>query len=392
MDVVLVDDWLYMDLNGQMGSYGRDEIERNVKSKIKSITASFIDCEIKIIDAPQEAGTQKEALIDASFSQEYLIQEERLSARQYQIIAAKKQTIEDIYNYFKPVKVSAVIPYPISVRAYLNSKSLLTDNRTVIFVDDLKTQAIVTIFEELRFSAPRRISMRDLVYMAGEIKRSLISFQAKQFILVSNNRVWLHSFLEQGLASQENIVHLDSAFVVLEGLKAAKFGINFILPHELARQKRLLRIGERLRTILLIGLPVLLAGCIYLGSHLILRSTQSRLAYYVNERNRIVKELEALNQKKYLNFINRTDAVECDLLYFDFIENTPYGYGIKEFSIKKDGLNAWVFKGIIFPLNEHVRLSSFRLEGLFTKAEVRTLDVNKSLGQQINLSINNSKG
>lgn len=387
---VLIDEWLYMDVDGQPGAYGREEVQRNFKAKMKAIAGAFIDCETKVITVPQEDAPQKEALINAAFSNEYLIQEERLSAHTFQVIGAKKEKIEDIYRYFKPVPVQTLVPYPVGIRAFLKSRSLLSEGKIVVVVDDLKTQAIVTIFEGLRFMAPRRISMRDLGYMASEIGRSQQNFLSqrgnqtdKLFIIVSNNREWLSFFMEQALVAQENIVHVDVPFPVLEGLKTARFGMHFLPPEELVREKKRAIIHKRLRTALAGSLSLVLGVCLYGAAWVYKNDASDRLARLKFEQQKILDDLRGLSQRKFGRFFDHSKDIDYAHLYFDLAKGVPSNYGIKEFGIYQASPGRWQATGIICPLEDSAIRQDFRAQGMFAKARITKIIVNGRSAQKI---------
>ena len=40
---ILFDEWLYFDINGQAGSYGKDEVVHNYKDKFKAVSIACLD-------------------------------------------------------------------------------------------------------------------------------------------------------------------------------------------------------------------------------------------------------------------------------------------------------------------------------------------------------------
>lgn len=401
MVFVLADDWLYMDINGQVGSYGRDEVARNLKSQIKTASVSFIDCETKIIDMHLEENVKRQALISAAFSSDFLLQEERINNQQFQIIAAKKEKIESIYAYFKGIRIQHVIPYPVAIRAYMMSKGLMQEYQQIVFVDDLKTQAIVTIFEGLIFTSPRRISMRDMSYMSDEIKRSQNSFLASRsminnqktisFIVVSNNQEWLRAFISHGLTCQENIRHVSVEYPVLEGLKTARFGLNFILPEEMARQKRHQILRSRIMYGLLLLITLFLGFYSYEVMFLIKKDAQEKLFQLKQDQKMVIQQLKDVYGHKLGSLMNPFSASLFGRLYLDFINNIPVGYYVKEFVIEPKESSSQ-FTAVIVPENTAVLRQSFMCKGRFEEAKLATVVVGKLLGQKIDLLVANKKG
>jgi hypothetical protein len=383
---VLADDWLYMDIDGEPGTYGREEVKRDFKGKIKNVKVAFIDCETRII-ATVNNGTQKEALINAAFSNDYLIQEERLSALESQIIAAPKSKIEEIYKYFKPTPVKAVVPYPVCVRAFLKSKGLLPANKAVFFIDDLKTQAILTIVEDIRFTSPRRISMRDTSYLLSEIRRSIHNYQSHkdiEFVFISNNREWLTFFVEEGLASAEQIAHVNS-FVSLEGLKTAQFGLNFILPEELVRQKKTAILFSRIKNV---AAACLVIG-IVIGALTAVKWKQQQALEQVREQealqNKKMEELKEFNQHEFGRILREFKDLDYEYLYHEFVASIPDSYNIKSLNVLQKQAG-WDISAVIYPSDGYYK--DIALQGVFAKANLNNVVTNKKLGQRIDLSMN----
>ncbi|MBI4308981.1 MAG: hypothetical protein HY591_01475 [Candidatus Omnitrophica bacterium] len=383
---ILVDDWLYMDFNGETGAYSREEVQRDFKHKIKTVTAAFIDCDVRMVRGPG-SGTV--------FPNEYVVQEERLSADSVQVIAAKKEFIEEIYAYFKPVNIAALVPYAAGIRAFLKSRSMVPTDRIVLFVDDLKTQALVTVLEGPRFTAPRRLGARDLEYMGAEIKRSRHNYLAQRggqeepsFMIVSNNRQWLSSFIAQGLVTQDNAAYVDAAFPVLEGLKAAKFGMHFVPPGELEQRKRKSMARQRLKMALIGILSIAVGSGLYGASVVRSNNAAARLRQTQLEQQKNDHELSALYQRKFRRWLFQYKDLPYGRLYYDFIDSAPADHGIKEFTISQISLDHWQVNAWIYPIDDDVPYVDFSKQGLFSAARITPSVIYKRLGQKIGLSIN----
>ena len=402
MTHVLVDDWLYMDVDGAPGRYGREEVQRGIKSKIKSVSGAFIDCEVKVIQLAGADNIKKKFLIDEAFSNAYVTQEECIAGNVIQVIAAQKTKIEEIYQYFNPTKVSVLVPYPVAIRAFLKSRSLLPQNKIVVFIDDLKTQAIVTILEGMHFTAPRRMNPRPIGDMILEIKRSQQNYLAHRigypreteldFILISNNQEWLSAFIEHGLIGVQATLGIDDTFPVLEGLKVAKFGVHFASPLELAVQKKRLMIQKRFMAMLVSALM----GAVGLGLYLLALVHKNDAVVRVEqlkiEQDKVLNELAQVYQHKFKQILSQSSRLPYGRLYFDFIHNLPEGYAVKEFTVRYVEADHWECRALIYPINDGVALRDFKKQGVFAKAQVSKVSVGKVLGQKIVLNIKQTKG
>ena len=384
---VLVDDWLYLDINGRPEVCGREEAARHYKSRMKSVRAVFIDCAVRQAAEP---------LIGSAFTPDHVIQHERMPGGTHQVIGALKTDIERVYHYFKPARVEALVPYPAAIRAFLNGRGLLSADKAIIFLDDLKTQAVLTVVEGMRLSAPRRISMRDTAYMASEIQRHQKNYLSQKedgavsrdvsFILVSNNREWLTALCGQGVFAKEDIIHVDHLCPALEGLKNAKFTLHFALPEDAARQRRNKVLGGRAKAIVL-SIAMAVSGfgpwALFAGRQ---HSAQARLQDARLGYRRAADDLMDIHQKKFASFLRKSNSVDYGRLYHDFIRGIPREYLIKEFNFHKGDIPRWEFSGVIYPAEDQAIEKHFERLGLFQNAAIEPVIAQGRFGQKVILT------
>ncbi len=391
----LIDDWIYLDLDGKTGIYGPQEIERNLKSKIKIVTASFLDCQTKTVSLVGQQPTHQETLVNSAFTSDYIVAQERLSVDSLQVIGAPKDKVEEIYRYFGGIYIEKLVPYAVAIRAFLKSRNLLDLHPYVIFLDDLKNQAVLTFFEGMRFSASRRITMRDSGYMISEIKRSWQGFAADadaSFVLISNNQEWLSAFVREGFLLKENMIHVESEFAVLEGLKNAKFTMHFSPAQEILRKKKHQIWKNRLKTfmasLLLISLGLASYGSAKIYKQKVFGQHQNLLV----QENQYKSQLKDLYQQKFLTLLNRRRPIDYTKIYYDFVRSTPADYFVDSFQFQKDADDTWNFKGVIYPRDGSVTQAKFVRQLSFSNASVSAIVSHKVLGQQISLKIKAGQG
>ncbi len=384
---VLFDDWLYLDIEGRPAVCGQEETTRLYKSRMKSVRAAFIDCAVKYVTQP---------LLESAFASDHIVQHERMGPNVYQVIGALKTDIERVHRYFKPVPVVSLVPYPVAIRAFLNGRGLLFKDKAVIFLDDLKTQAVLTIIEGARLTAPRRISMRDTAYMVSEIQRHQKNYISQKeegaasrdvvFMIVSNNREWLEAFCDHGLLTKQDIIHVDHSCPVLEGLKNAKFAMHFALPEDILKQKRRKAVRGILKAVAVSMAMAALGFSFWALSMGREQDMAVRLADVRKEHQRVRDELTVVDQTKFVSFLKRSAPVDYGRLYHDFISGIPRGYSIQTFRMNRTDDTHWQFAGVIDPEQDNVIARPFERYGMFGNAVIEDSVFRESLGQKIVLN------
>ncbi len=381
---VLFDDWLYLDIEGRPAVCGQEETTRLYKSRMKSVRAAFIDCAVKHVTEP---------LLESAFTSDHIVQHERMGQNSYQVIGGLKTDIERVHRYFKPVAVVSLVPYPVALRAFLNGRGLLFKDKAVIFLDDLKTQAVLTIIEGARLTAPRRISMRDATYMVSEIQRHQKNYISQKeegaaprdiaFIIVSNNREWLEAFCDHGLLTKQDIIHVDHSCPVLEGLKNARFTMHFALPADILKQKRKNTVRGILKAMAVSMVMAALGFGFWASSMGVDQDMAVRLADVRQERQRVSGELTVIDQKKFVSFLRHSAPVDYGRLYHDFISGIPHGYSIQNFKMSRTDDTHWQFLGVIDPQQDNVIARYFERSGMFQNALLEGVVVQGRWGQKI---------
>jgi hypothetical protein len=384
MVCILIDDWIYMDEQGKVGIYGRQEFNRNYKSSLKTGQVAFLDYQTKLLNFEDPRSSYQEVLINAAFDNSFMIAQERFSDHLAQVIGAKKEVIEDIYRYFTGIRVQRLIPYAVAVRAFLHSKERLSSNQWTVFLDDLKNQAVLTIFKGSTFNESRKISMRDPQYMIAEIKRSWQGLNTEAaFTLVSNNQEWLSVFVEQGFLPKEDIVHVNSEFPVLEGLKSAQFAIHFAPVEQILREKKRRLWKERI-AVLGVGFLLIVLGVV---SYLVMHSDQVKelkQQQLLRARESSLKEsLRSLYPLKALSLLTHDKPIAYAKIYFNFVTEVSSEWIVESIRMAKDDQGVFQFEGDIFPKDQNTIEEGFNVRGDFSEARVEEIILNKSLGKRI---------
>jgi hypothetical protein len=396
MTCMLIDDWVYMDVDGKVGVYGRQEVDRNFKSKFKEVKVSFLNYETKVLSLSEKRSPYQEALINSAFDDGYMMTQERLSSDLVQVIAAKKETIEEIYQHLNPVTIDSFVPYAVAVRAFLKSQDLLSPAKCTIFLDDLRNQTLLTVFEDGCFTSPRRISMRDDNYMISEIKRSWQNYILTRtnkslstdmsFTVVSNNQEWLSSFVQQGFVSKEDVTLIKVDFAVLEGLKSAKFAIHFAPVKEILRKKRNQLWKDRLKVFIVSLVVVVLGVGFYSVTRMYQQKTQQQ---YKNLKDRTASlEIKAkdIYRQKFLSFLLEEEPISYGKTYYDFIRSMPLGYALDKMSFQRRHEDVF-FQGDIYPKDEYALQDQAALQSSFVRADISAIILHKSLGHRVTLKV-----
>ncbi len=269
-----------------------------------------VDVDIHISPAPEDFIELKEASLYKEFSSRhegaYIIQDERLNSNLFQVIGIKEEKLREIYALVPSDKVEILIPYAVAIRSLLSENELLIENKKIVFIDDLKEEVLITVFDGQKFSKTRHLTHITDKNLVSEARLSLKSFQhklgnstevAETPVLITNNKEWANALRAE--EKELTVQYLDCQHPFLEGLKEGEFNIKFNLPEEIIKKKRLREAKKNLLQLAIAGsiAGVGIAFMAFTGIGLTL--VKNSLNNESNINNKLTTKLEQIDKLIY---------------------------------------------------------------------------------------------
>ena len=246
---------------------------KDILGSIEDISLCVVDVDVLIAAAVEFPVAKKDSMLVRKFKElyqheDYIIQDERIDNNLFQVIGIKEQKVREVYALIPPDRVVSFIPYGIALRNTLINKNVDLNN-TVVFVDDMGAERLLTVFDGFKFSRTRVI-VNNGEDILPEIKRSQIDFfkkteeflskQNTDFVIIVNNQ-----FLAFEISKNEEklpVKYLNVPYPALEGLKEINTQIKYRLPEEILKKRREIELKKNV-TILVISLCMAAAGFIF---------------------------------------------------------------------------------------------------------------------------------
>lgn len=388
---VLVDDVIYVSTTSGARAMPFSEGHTALLKETRRVNAVFIGCESKCMrDTGQDAGGKAQK----AFPSDYIAQEEHLPGGLVQIVAAPKESIRDIYERLRPIIIDQAIPYPAAVRAILRQNGLLSGQNPVVVVDDMKTHVVITIFEGLTFTSPRRIPIKDIHTVTEEVNRSQKHYHSPLkggghspvFDVVSNHMEWLDALKHNDSTHNTAFHFIESTCPALDGMDVAQFQMNFCLPEDLSRRRMKERKVKFVRNFLMVLMLIISGAGAYIFAFIKQQARSEHMDHLRSEEVKVQGKLAVLYQERFHSWLKQYPIRQYDRLYFDLIRGIPYGYSIKEYMLEEKDLSLAHIAAIIAPVGNHIPLAEFSRQGELAKADVKDIVVDKVVGQSIELN------
>lgn len=396
MAYFLINHKIIYEQNGTTASILKEDGLPDTVDTGKEAFIAVVDVEPKVISAPEDRPELKDAEINKHFSADYIIQDERIERNLFQVVGIKKDVLEEIYGTFSKQNVQILVPYALSIRAFLNSHQITLTNNCILFVDDYEDGVFLTSFDSLRFSKTRRINKAEPEEILKEIERSkknytqsFISEHGKEpvYIHISNNSEIIKALDNIKVNETEDNVYIHSKIPAIDGLKSAKFNMHFLLPEQVLKNKKLKRLKTNFVT-LFISVSLIAAGGLFYGYTLFYKNLQSNKAQQLlSESIRLKNNLIETNKQTFQAQLKKTSLPQLSLINYHFFINLPNGYEIQNYGIKQIDPHTWIFEALIFITDPNEKIVAFNNFGVFKDRIIEYTTVNNKPGQHINLNL-----
>jgi len=370
------------------------EIQEFVKSMDK-VKLCVVDVDVLMATSVEFPVEKKDSILVRKFKEfypqePYVIQDERIDQNLFQIIGIKERIVREVYSIIPAAKIEAFIPYGIALRNMLMQQAIDL-KRTIVFVDDFKTERLLTVFDGLTFSRTRAITATggDLL---TEIKRSQIDFYKKteefkvnqnnHFAIIVNNQTLANEI--QGMAEGISIEYFDVVLPALEGLKGESNSIRYSLPEEGYRKVKEIEFKKKIRALCLSSLIAAIGLIYFIFNSLEMNMVKNkyRQAQQINEQ--LESETLKLDQETYRVDLKSHQTLNYGITYLSMLNIIPSSYVVQSFKFQK--IDHWTIEMILFPDNNELVDAIPKIK-ILRNAEIKDIFVNNQPGKHLRLTV-----
>ena len=354
-----------------------------------------VDVDVLISAAVEFPIEKKDNILVRKFNEfyhyeDYIIQDERIDNNLFQVIGIKERKVREVYSLIPPEKVEGFIPYGIALRNTLINRKVSL-NRTVVFVDVIKNEKLLTVFDGLKFSRTRVITSggEDIL---PEIKRSQIDFFKKiedylskkpsDFVVVVNDQDLVQELSKNKEKIQ--IEYLDSYLPGMEGLINMDSSIKYRLPEEILRKRKEIELKKNIRTTV-VSLSVVAVGLFYFlfnKVELRLISNQCDLAQEANQR--LDEKLTQLDKETYREDLRLRKSLSYGIAYLRVLDLIPSSYLVDSFKFIKT--NRWNLE-LTLSSDNGTLFDSIPKVRILKNAEIKDIFVNDQPGKHLRITL-----
>jgi len=369
-----------------------------LKSELEGIDEASIcvvDVDVLLAAAVEYPQEKKDCILVRKFKElyqhePYIIQDERIDNNLFQVIGIKEQKVREVYSLIPQDKVRSFIPYGIALRNTLINKNVNL-KKTVVFVDDLETERLLTVFDGLRFSRTRVIANNEENILT-EIKRSQIDFFKKTeeflskksvgFVIIVNNQALAAEISKN--TEKLQVEYLDVAYPAIEGLKVTDSLIKYRLPEENLKKRREIELKKRVITSI-ISLCLVTSGLIFLlFNKLEFEAVKNRYTLAKQSNERLNEQLKIFDKETYREDLKVRKSLNYGISYFSILEIIPSSYTVNSFRFYKT--NKWNVEMTLFADGDRILGPIPRIRVL-KNAKITDIFVNNQPGKYLRVTL-----
>jgi hypothetical protein len=338
MNYIIFDNDIYYDKAGKTGFCSKDKMS-SIFGTNEEFSVAIIDTLQKQQAAPEKPVSKRDEVLASSFTGEYVTQSERISPNLFQVIAADKPKIAEIYKHLGFENLKFLVPYGAALREFLKSNGLFAQNKKIVFLDHLENQILLTIFNHDLFTTPRRLSAL-VKHAVSEIVRSEENYKTLNkdkeeigFLIATNSKEIADAIISSGIEVKENVFCFSESYPALTGLRQGNFSMHYLLPEHFIRLRKQALLKKRVFSF---GIIVAALGTLLTVFFASTKANANALKRLEELRNKVAianKTLEQSYSVKYKDILRHKP--EPDLSYFidSFINAFPEGYSLESINI-----------------------------------------------------------
>ena len=316
-----------------------------MKLALDNASLCVVDVNVLIAAA---AGTQEQidSILVRKFKALYqhephVIQDEEIDNNTYQVIGISEKKVKEVYSLIPPDRVKVFIPYAIAIRNTLESNNVKFD-KSVVFVDDLESEKLLTVFNGKKFSTTRVITHSENI--VSEILRSQIDFNKKisdfggdknkEYVIVVNSKKLVDEIKKND--NSLSVELLDVQYPAIEGLKEPGTNIKYTLPEENYKKKRVIELRKKAVSFATSIAIVAIGLGYFLFSKVEMIDANNQLLVAQQEQDRLGAEQAKIDQETYRSDLKVHSTLNFGIVYQSIVDDIPASYQVQSFKFTKN--------------------------------------------------------
>ncbi len=261
----------------------------------------------------------------------------------------------------------------------------------MVFVDDLGTERLLTVFDGLKFSRTRVMAHNEEDILS-EIKRSQIDFLKKteEFLVAQNADLIIvtnSQDLEERIsrmAEKLPVKYLNVEYPALEGLKDSNIQFQYRLPEEIIKKRQRTEFKQNITTAIL-SISVLAVGLlIFLCNRIERDILKNHYRLTKDAHEKLDEEERVLDRNTYREELKAQKSLNYGITYLAILETIPASYIVNTFKFYKT--NRWNAEFTLLAEDKGL-LEPIRRVKILKKAEIKDIFVNDHPGKRLKLTI-----
>ena len=316
-----------------------------MKLALDNASVCVVDVNVLIAAA---AGTQEQidSILVRKFKALYqhephVIQDEEIDNNTYQVIGISEKKVKEVYSLIPPDRVKVFIPYAIALRNTLETNNVKLD-KSVVFIDDLESERLLTVFNGKKFSTTRVITHSENI--VSEILRSQIDFNKKisdfggdknkEYVIVVNSKKLVDEIKKND--NSLSVELLDVQYPAIEGLKEPGTNIKYTLPEENYKKKRVIELRKKAVSFATSIAIVAIGLGYFLFSKVELIAANNQLLVAQQEQDRLGAEQAKIDQETYRSDLKVHSTLNFGIVYQSIVDDIPASYKVQSFKFTKN--------------------------------------------------------
>jgi hypothetical protein len=305
--------------------------------------------------------------------------------------------VRQIRQIFPKGRIKTCAAYATALRAFLQTRGLVTAGESCLVADDLGDKFLLTASNGHQMAVTRAILSRDPAKVVDEIRRTQKSVMEKDGLLPQARREPIFRILSNNadvidaldVERKKEAVFFGMVFPAFEVLGRIKFPVQLMSPEELVMQKQLAYRQELAAAWVIAVLAVGLGALCFSYAQAKEGRVVEKFARLVRDKAGLEHEEQELSVATYQDRLKALPGAVFFEVAAQFLACLPPDGRVEHVSFKREPDMRWRFTGMVsFPRQE---VFPFACDGIFKEARVEHVFIQARPRMRVGLMLSDAQ-